>query len=126
MPLALVHPLRCLTRHPLQPGEAQRLYAPPVHEGAPLRPLIGYWLICPTCRCPGVWLATEGAPLLEGPVVELHAMWSAGKAPERFFGPAWVATERVQVCRGCKRALRLDRARGLEVVPATPEQAAPP
>lgn len=118
MPLALVHPLRCLTKLPLQPGEAQRLYSPPQRQGEAMRPLIGYWLACPACRCPGVWLAGEGAPLEEGPVVELLGVRHAGKPVERFYGPAWIATTRVQVCRGCRRALRLDRERGVEVVPA--------
>lgn len=113
-----------MTRLPLRPGEARRLYAPPARAGEPLRPLIGYWLLCPACRCPGVWLAGEDAPIEEGPVVGLTGERRAGESPEPFFGPAWITSARVQTCRGCQRALRLDRERGVEVVPA--EHAAAP
>lgn len=109
-----------MTRLPLRPGEARRLYAPPARAGEPLRPLIGYWLLCPVCRCPGVWLAGEGAPIEEGPLVELSGVRRAELPPEPFWGPAWIASARVQVCRGCQRALRLDQAAGVEVVPAEP------
>lgn len=105
-PLAFVHPRRCLSRLPLQPGEVRRLRAP----ARPLPPLIGYDVACPACGLRAIWCQDDPERIEEGELVDDVGLVRARAAPVPFVRPAWVRSTKREPCRRCGRVVALDGA----------------
>jgi hypothetical protein len=117
VPLRFVHPRRCLSRIPLQPGELRRLRAP----ARPLPPLIGYDVSCPACGFRAIWCQLDPEPIDEGPLMEDVGVVHAGEEPRPFVRPGWVRSTKREACRRCHLVLALEG----EYVTATAPDAGP-
>lgn len=94
-PLAFAHPQACIRELPR--GSVKRLFA----RG----PLIGYYVVCPSCGFPGAY-PTEQAGWQEGPPVSDEALAPSGQTVS-IQRAGSLASERPVECFGCRGWLRV-------------------